>query len=492
MKQRVLTLLLAAALLAGCIVPAAASDFAGVNYVALGDGLASGALAPEALTGAYPALLAEEWGANLTDLSQGGMDSARLLELLRSDYGWYEAIHDADVITLNVGGYDLLREVAVSLAEACGEEWSEDCTPEDLQAMIAQWACGDTGGDTWSRLKELSGVLTATRTEERLTRAVAAFEENWDSIISVLRRANSRATVLVVQAYNPLTVFDGYESSRIYLSQVGDYWVGQLNAIQERCARADQYILAQPESVSCGMAVPLDTLLSQQSPDPVQLARMLCLNPRPDQAGQQELAGCIIRKLNSLALEEARQIKLPFDDIPWWSIRYPDVQMVYSAGLMQGVSDTAFDLEGTLTRAMVVTILYRLAGSPGAVWAGVFDDVPADQWYTAAVQWAYDTGVTYGSGNGCFGPNDPVTGQQLAAFIYRYAQAEGMDMTCEEAYLQQAQVLVEFRTLDNWALDCVAWALTRNMMDLDVLRPNEPATRGDTARCLAALLEAQA
>jgi len=117
---------------------------------------------------------------------------------------------------------------------------------------------------------------------------------------------------------------------------------------------------------------------------------------------------------------------LPFTDVSKTDWYYEAVKYVYANDLMYGTSAERFGPSTILTRAMVVTILYRHAGSPNvSAIANPFNDVAAGLWYTDAVKWAANNGVVAGYGNGKFGPNDPVTKEQLAAIIYRVQRAEG-------------------------------------------------------------------
>ncbi|MDR1589749.1 MAG: S-layer homology domain-containing protein, partial [Oscillospiraceae bacterium] len=137
---------------------------------------------------------------------------------------------------------------------------------------------------------------------------------------------------------------------------------------------------------------------------------------------------------------ETKTPKLPFIDVTegedWF---YDDVAWVYDRGLMIGTDDTTFEPQKPMTRAMLVTILYRYeqssqpavgstAPAAPAVPASVetaFVDVPADQWYSEAVAWGAINGIVKGYGDGRFGPDDAITREQLAAVLYRYEQHSG-------------------------------------------------------------------
>ena len=105
------------------------------------------------------------------------------------------------------------------------------------------------------------------------------------------------------------------------------------------------------------------------------------------------------------------------------------VRFVSEKGLMTGVSETAFDPDGTATRAMIVTILYREAGSPKTEAKSAFQDVPDGKWYTDAVIWASENQLVEGYGDGTFRPDLPISREQLAAILYRYARTKGHGFT---------------------------------------------------------------
>lgn len=111
---------------------------------------------------------------------------------------------------------------------------------------------------------------------------------------------------------------------------------------------------------------------------------------------------------------------LPFTDIPADADYVQAVTWCYENGLMQGTSATEFSPDSTLTRAMVVTVLYRAAGEPEVSGTPAFSDTQANQWYSNAILWANTQNIVHGYGNGLFGTNDPVTKEQLDVMIRRY------------------------------------------------------------------------
>ena len=129
------------------------------------------------------------------------------------------------------------------------------------------------------------------------------------------------------------------------------------------------------------------------------------------------------------------EIQVSFREIPPESLPFTDiadnawyadaVRYVYKHGLMAGTSATTFAPDVTTSRSMIATILWRMAGSPVVNYAMNFADVPQDQWYSEAIRWAASEGIVGGYGNGLFGTNDPITREQFAVMLYRFAQEQG-------------------------------------------------------------------
>ena len=148
-------------------------------------------------------------------------------------------------------------------------------------------------------------------------------------------------------------------------------------------------------------------------------------------------------------------------------------------GLMDGVDAGMFAPNATTSRAMIVTILWRLQGSPEAEVEETFTDVSPDAWYAKAIAWAVAEGVADGYGEGLFGPNDAITREQLAAMLWRYAarpESEGG----LSAFADGAEVSV-------WAQQAMSWAVSLgliNGVDSDRLDPKGQATRAQTATIL--------
>lgn len=145
----------------------------------------------------------------------------------------------------------------------------------------------------------------------------------------------------------------------------------------------------------------------------------------------------------------------PFADVSSGAWYATAVAYVHEQGWMTGTSANLFSPHLSISRSMTATILHRLAGSPKAETPS-FPDVADDTWYTQAVAWAAEEGIVLGYENGRFGPEDPVTREQLAALLYRYAQYQGYDTAGRaklSGFKDAAQVSPYARTAMAWAVD---------------------------------------
>ena len=182
--------------------------------------------------------------------------------------------------------------------------------------------------------------------------------------------------------------------------------------------------------------------------------------------------------------------ELPFIDVFVTDAYYGAVKFVYDNGLFKGVSDKEFDPSGTMTRAMFVTVLGRLAKvDVSAYTESSFTDVePIGTWdYAPYVEWAAQNGIVLGYGDGRFGPNDLITKEQAAVIIARYAKYTGVDTSSINTLAGYA----DGETVSDWAFDAVAWADDVNIYVLEngLLNPQAPASRAVVATMLWAYVK---
>ena len=178
----------------------------------------------------------------------------------------------------------------------------------------------------------------------------------------------------------------------------------------------------------------------------------------------------------------------PFTDISEKDWFYGDVMFVYENGLMLGTSKTLFSPHRTAMRGIMATILWRMEGSPVPKGKNSFTDVEAGKWYADAITWTAENGIFAGYGKDKFGPDDPITREQLAAIFYRYADYKGYDLTVKGD-------LDKFKDADkitDYAKTAMQWAVGSGLVkgkSGNLLDPQGTATRAEIAAMLHRFIE---
>lgn len=159
---------------------------------------------------------------------------------------------------------------------------------------------------------------------------------------------------------------------------------------------------------------------------------------------------------------------------------YEDVNFVESEGLMQGVGNGRFDPNGAATRAMMATIFWRFEDTPEPAEMSGYRDVPNGQWYSDAIAWMKEVGLTNGAGNNKYGTNDPVTREELATFFYRYAIFKGYNVEEKNSLSNYS----DCGKIHNWAIEGLSWANVNGIVSgrtPTMMAPQGTATRAEIA-----------
>ena len=181
--------------------------------------------------------------------------------------------------------------------------------------------------------------------------------------------------------------------------------------------------------------------------------------------------------------QPGESIRTDFLDISEANWYYEDVRYVTGAGLFNGTTETLFSPGTPMTRAMLVTVLYRLEGRPTVSGSAEYADVLPGQWYTDAVTWASQYRIVNGYGNGLFGTGDSITREQMAAILYRYAAYKGYD-TADAGSLSG---YTDSGEVSAYALPALRWANARGLVTgrtLTTIAPKGTATRAEVAAIL--------
>ena len=185
---------------------------------------------------------------------------------------------------------------------------------------------------------------------------------------------------------------------------------------------------------------------------------------------------------------ESQPEPLPFTDVKEGDWFHDAVRYVYDNGLMDGVGDGHFAPNTTTNRAMVVTILYRLAGEPDVSGDVGFTDVAPGLWYTNAVAWAAEKGIVNGISETEFAPSGDLTREQLATILYRYAQDQGYDVSAQA----DLSGFPDAGDIQSYATQALSWAVAEGLLqgfEDDSLQPQSTATRAQIATILMRFCE---
>lgn len=163
---------------------------------------------------------------------------------------------------------------------------------------------------------------------------------------------------------------------------------------------------------------------------------------------------------------------------------YDAVEYVFQKGYFKGTSETTFSPNGTMTRAMFVTVLGRIAGIPENREANTkFTDVKKGSYYAGYVAWASEQGIVLGTSATTFSPNAKVTREQMAVLLYRYAKYAGADVSADSDALN---AFTDAASVSGWAKEALAWATDRKILigTGNGLKPRAQATRAQGAQII--------
>ena len=170
----------------------------------------------------------------------------------------------------------------------------------------------------------------------------------------------------------------------------------------------------------------------------------------------------------------------PFTDITdhWGAAA---IAFMFARDLMRGTSPTIFEPDAIFTRAQTATLLYRIAGEPAVTGAAPFSDVASGMWYSDAIAWVHQRNIVQGVGGGRFAPDAPITREEMATLLYRFAAYKGWDMTVPPGFV------LDFLDADQtspWAEPAMRWAVYNGLIrhvDAAWIRPLNTLTRADAA-----------
>lgn len=201
-------------------------------------------------------------------------------------------------------------------------------------------------------------------------------------------------------------------------------------------------------------------------------------------AGQQTYAFDVVNGVTAIA-------RFPFTDVVAGTWYYGAAAYAYNNGLFAGMTPTTFAPNATMTRAMLVSVLWRLAGEPAPKAPNTFVDVPDGAWYTDAVTWAAENGVVSGIGGSRFDPSGFVTREQTAEILYNYAHSKGYDVSARA----DLTAFPDAGSVSGWAEEALSWANAAGLINgtvrdgRTILDPQGSASRAQVAMILMNYVE---
>lgn len=201
-------------------------------------------------------------------------------------------------------------------------------------------------------------------------------------------------------------------------------------------------------------------------------------------AGQQTYAFDVVNGVTAIA-------RFPFTDVVAGTWYYGAAAYAYNNGLFAGMTPTTFAPNATMTRAMLVSVLWRLAGAPAPKAPNTFVDVPDGAWYTDAATWAAENGVVSGIGGSRFDPSGFVTREQTAEILYNYAHSKGYDVSARA----DLTVFPDAGSVSGWAEEALSWANAAGLINgtvrdgQTILDPQGSASRAQVAMILMNYVE---
>lgn len=377
------------------------------------------------------------WGNTYFDTDGNGFTLADL-DALNAAVNYPEQIRKADLITINLGSNDVF---SFALGVALNEMTSDSTNPQ-LETIKKFLESGGSIGAAFGKLVDFCDTAGTTArlisvVTSALYKAYNQFTVNYDAVLKKVYEINPEITVVGVGVYNPLKYIKLSSDSSMDISSLATSMVNKIN----------DHINRQSDSYSnYYYADVVGTETYDMSYDDKFFWEYFTLKVHPTIAGHEYMAQQILDVL-------PEREPLPFTDVPEDAWYYDELYYVYTHGIMNGTTETTFSPDNTSTRAQVVTVLYRLAGSPDV--SGLtepFKDVPDDYWCRNAIIWGYNEGVIKGFTKTRFAPTEEVTRAQLVTMLYRYADSPKAEGSLS-VFTDAADIAVPYRSAALWAVE---------------------------------------
>ncbi|MGM9591550.1 MAG: S-layer homology domain-containing protein [Oscillospiraceae bacterium] len=406
-----------------------------------------------------------QWGNTYFDVDGNGF-SIDDLDAINAAVNYPEMIKKTDLLSVNVGSNDVFSFTLGVVVQEMTAGSENDQLKEIKEFLDKGGSIGAAFGklvdfcQTTGAMSKLMAVMTAT-----FYKAYDQFVVNFDAVMEKIYELNPDITVVGVGVFNPFKHFRLSADNQLDISAAAAPLVTAINShIKSFENKYDNFYYADV----------VGTETYDMNYDDRYFWEYFILKVHPTIAGHEYMAQQI---LDALPGREP----LPFTDVPEDAWYYEELYYVYAHGIMKGTTQTTFSPDATSTRAQVVTVLYRLAGSPDVSGlAEPFKDVPDDYWCRDAIIWGYNEGVIKGFTPTRFAPAEEVTRAQLVTMLYRYAGSPGAEGDLS-MFTDAADIAGPYRAAAVWAVEN---GVVQGYKD-GSFRPDLPISRAQLAVILA-------
>ena len=452
MKKRAIALLLTLCLAVALLPTTALATEGAKTYLALGDSITTG-YAPGGTTVASPFAdqVAAEYGYTLVNRAQDGETTASLLAKLEAKE---IDVSGADLVTISIGGNDLLQALYQTVAAVYAASGATGSVEETLAQLM-------TGTVDETALLAMAAAFQNLAASEAVADAISDAGQNLGTILQHLKGANPTAQIILLNQYNPYSHVE--DAALEALVSTVDTGVQALNTGLAAVAKAAGVTVAD-------VYTPMKAAAENPCNAYFASAADYSIDIHPNQTGHDLIAAVLNDLLAGTDAEEETQTSA-FADVRADDWYYEAVTYCAAQGLMSGVGNQSFDPNGSVTRAMVWTVLARIAG----------ETISGANWAEAARTWAKAAGVSDGTN-----PMNPVTRQELATMLYRFAGSPTVSGDLS-AYADAADVAA-------WAADALVWATDTGLINGigGKLSPAAGAPRSQLATMLMRQLQQEA
>lgn len=443
MRKRILAMLLCLCMVL-CMIPLTASAAEAETpkvYVALGDSIPAGVGLGEDET-AFPELLAEKCGYTLENLSESGATSADLANTVKDNL---TKVASADIITITVGGNDLMKALYTYVAAQYneGKETEAQLTPEAIQDQL------ENGNSTV--LMAVLPYLTAFTKSDEVKQVLETFSNTMIETIAGIKAVNTDAAIVLTNQYNPYAYLakelagTDYADAATILSTGFEAGITALNQVIDTVATLTQ----------CSVVTDVYSVFAVAAENPCNAGftteTTYTLDFHPNAYGHSLIAQALDETLNPL----------PFTDVEKDQWYYQAVRYAYFNDLMAGTGNNKFEPITVLDRATVVQLLYNLEGQPEVKeLTDKFTDV-GSQWYATAISWAVENNVVAGYEDETFRPETPVSREAFAQMLYNYAKFKKYDVETDA----DLKAFTDVDKVSDWALTALTWANANKLIN---------------------------